>query len=265
MTENRPPRISIVTPSLNQGEYIGRTIRSVLDQQAGVNVEHIVVDGGSTDQTPEVLRRFEGQIHVISGSDRGMSDALNKGFSRCRGEIIGWLNSDDVYLPGCIRKVTDYFALHPDCQWLYGQCIMIGENDREVRRWITRYKNRKAAQFSFRRLLIENYISQPAVFFRKSFLESAGLLDISLKTAMDYDLWLRFALRSEPGVIHDPLAAFRVHRKSLSANNYRSQFEEQYRIHARYDHRRFLLFRHRIMITFIVMIYRIMGALPRRK
>ena len=263
--KNPSPLISIVTPSLNQGEFIERTLRSVNEQHPAGTIEHVVVDGGSADRTPEILRKYKDKINLISGPDRGMSDALNKGFALCRGEIIGWLNSDDIYLPGSLQKVTDYFASHPDCQWLYGQCRMIDENDNEVRRWITKYKNRKAARLSYRRLLVENYISQPAVFFRKSFLESCGALDIGLKTAMDYDLWLRFALRTEPGVIHEELAAFRVHGKSLSARNTRSQFEEQYQIHARYDRRRLLLFRHRFMITLIVLVYKLMGLFSGRK
>jgi len=252
-------KISIVTPSLNQAAFIERTIRSVLTQQVDKSVEHIVVDGGSTDGTIEILERFSQNIRFTSETDRGMSDALNKGFSLCSGEIIGWLNSDDLYLPGTLQKVADFFSNHPDCMWLYGNCRMVDEHDNEIRKWITAYKIRKSAVFSFKRLLVENFISQPTVFFRRIALEQAGPVDINLPTAMDYDLWLRLAKLGKPGFINDFLASFRVHRGSISARSYRKQFEEQYLIHKRYDQNKLLLLKHRIMISLIVSVYSAMN------
>ncbi len=248
-------KISVVTPSLNQGGFIERTIQSVQNQIVDAEVEHIVIDGGSTDETLDILKGYGSKIRFTSGPDRGMSDALNTGFALCTGEIVGWLNSDDLFLPGTLQKVADYFSGHPDCLWLYGNCNMVEENDREVRKWITAYKVRKSARFSYRRLLVENFISQPSVFFRKSIFEKTGMLDINLKTAMDYDLWLRFSTLGKPGVIPDFLASFRVHQRSISARNIRKQFEEQYAIHQRYDQNKFRLFRHRTMIFLIVGVY----------
>jgi glycosyltransferase involved in cell wall biosynthesis len=254
-------KISIVTPSWNQAGFIEQTILSVSGQQCNCPVEHIIIDGGSTDGTRELLEKYQNTVRFISEPDRGMSDALNKGFDRTEGDVIGWLNSDDLYLPGALEHVSHFFSDHPECGWLYGHCMMIGEDGLEVRRWISSYKAMKAKKFSYERLLVENYISQPAVFFRKEFLKSAGFLDISLKSAMDYDLWLRMARISSPGIIPETLAAFRVHGTSISARGFRQQFEEQYRIHLRYDQRKWLLFRHRIMNRMIVAVYSVFRML----
>lgn len=258
-----PHKISIVTPSFNQAEFIERTILSVIYQKTGCETEYLVMDGGSTDGTLDILEKYRSYLQLTSEPDSGMSDALNKGFAAATGDILGWLNSDDLYTPGALGKVIHYFDQNPDCQWLYGQCVMVDESDKEVRRWITAYKNRKMKEYSYRRLLVENYISQPAVFFRKTALEQTGLLDTSLKTAMDYDLWLRMARLGPPGIINETLACFRVHSTSISALNYRRQFQEQYGIHCRYDRSPWLLFRHRLMNSLIVNIYTMLHALSR--
>ena len=210
-------RISIITPSFNQVDFIERTIRSVISQEIDCETEYLVIDGGSTDGTLDILEKYRPLIHLTSEPDHGMSDALNKGFAAASGDILGWLNSDDLYTPGALAKVIRYFDRNPGCHWLYGQCVMVDEGDREVRRWITAYKNRKMNKYSYRRLLVENYISQPAVFFRKNALQRTGLLDTELKTAMDYDLWLRLAELGPPGIIRETLACFRVHSSSISA------------------------------------------------
>jgi glycosyltransferase involved in cell wall biosynthesis len=250
-----PVKFSIITPSFNQAGYIGRTLDSVVKQQVNFPVEHLVIDGGSTDGTLAILEKYSGSIRYISEPDQGMQEALNKGFAIASGDIIGWLNSDDTYMPGALQKVADYFDRHPDCLWLYGNCRMVDENDHEVRKWITAYKNRLSGKFSYNRLLVDNFISQPAVFMRRHALESAGPIDPELPTAMDYDLWLRLAKLGFPGYLNENLACFRLHRQSISARNYRKQFEEQYQIHARYDHNLWRLMHHRIKIRLIVLIY----------
>ena len=253
-------KFSIITPSFNQEEFIERTLRSVIDQQGDFSMEHLVMDGGSTDGTLEILGKYAANITAVSEPDRGMADALNKGFALATGEIIGWLNSDDLYMPGALQKVTAYFNLHPECRWLYGNCLIIDEADQETRKWITAYKNRKARKFHYEALLLENFISQPAVFMRHEALEAAGPLDTGLPTAMDYDLWLRLAKIGNPGYINEDLACFRVHSQSISSRNYKTQFEEQYRIHRRYDQDAWRLMQHRVKNRLIVFIYGIMGA-----
>lgn len=261
-------KISVVTPSFNQANFIERTLQSVAMQKTDFAFEHVVVDGGSTDGTLDILARHSGSLRFVSGPDRGMPDAVNKGFAMTTGEIIGWLNSDDLYEPGALQKVAGYLDRHPECLWLYGKCKMIDARDRETRRWITAYKNRSAGRFSMSRLLVENFISQPAVFFRREMLDRAGLLDIGLPTAMDYDLWLRFARESPPGFIDEYLASFRVHPGSISSRTFREQFDEQYRIHLRYDQTPALLARHRTRIRQIVFVYSFLNfaaSIGRRK
>jgi GT2 family glycosyltransferase len=197
----------------------------------------------------------------VSERDEGQSDALNKGIRMSTGGIIGWLNSDDLYLPGALQKVTSYFDAHPGCGWLYGRCKIVDEEDREIRKWITLYKNLLSGKFSYPLLLTENFISQPAVFFRRKTFEQAGSLNSALPLAMDYDLWLRMAQLGPPGVLNDDLACFRVHEKAKSAQFSRQQFIEQYEIHKRYDQRKFFLFLHRINLARTIAGYWVISKL----
>lgn len=248
-------RFSVVTPTYNQAEFIERTLQSVREQKVDFTLEHLVIDGNSSDGTLNILEKHAGSIVYISEPDRGMPDALNKGIAMAHGEIIGWLNSDDLYLPGALEKVSSYFDRHPDCLWLYGNCRIIDEYDHEIRQWITAYKNWLSRKYSFKRLLVDNFISQPAVFMRREALEAAGPVDPGLPTAMDFDLWLRLAKLANPGYIDDDLACFRIHTRSISSRNYKMQFEEQYRIHARYDNNPWRLMKHRVKTRLIVMTY----------
>jgi GT2 family glycosyltransferase len=179
------------------------------------------------------------------------------------GEIIGWLNSDDLYLPGALKAVADYFQDHPECRWLYGRCRIIDSMGKERWTWITRYKNSRLKKFSVDKLLRENFISQPAVFFRKELFEKAGGLDLSLKYAMDYDLWLRFARIAPAGVIHKDLAGFRRHRSSKSETGFRDQFFEQYAVARKYSPSFFYRALHRFNIFKIITSYRILGLFSR--
>jgi len=259
--ESRIMKLSIITPSFNQAGFIEETIRSVLDQETGMPVEHIVVDGGSDDGTVDILKKYSGKVIWLSEKDEGQSDAVNKGVEMASGNIIGWLNSDDLYLPGSLKKVEDAFNEKPESLWLYGDCRMIDEQGREVRKWITSYKNRLSRSFSYNKLLLENFISQPAVFFRKDAFLSAGKLDLSLGYAMDYDLWIRLSRLGEPAVIHEDLALFRLHSGSKSIRNYQNLFSEQYRVHERYDRNRMLLLKHRFHIAKIMTLYRLMDLI----
>ena len=241
--------ISIITPSFNQAAYIEDTINSVLSQETNFGIEYLVMDGGSTDGTLQLLDTYSGRLTRFSEQDKGQSDALNKGIARAQGEIIGWLNSDDLYLPGTLQKVADYFTTHPECNWLYGRCMIVDEENQEIRKMITWYKNLVSKKFFLPLLLIENFISQPAVFFRKTAFEKTGPLALDLPLAMDYDLWLRMAKLGPPGVLNDYLASFRVHRQAKSAIHSRKQFQEQFEIHKKHDQRKLLLFLHKLNIA----------------
>lgn len=212
-------RVSVVTPSLNQAAFLERAIESVLGQRGDFELEHLVVDGGSTDGTRDVLQRYAERVSFTSEPDRGQSDALNKGFARATGDVLCWLNSDDSLLPGALAEVVRAFR-DPGCRWLFGQCRIVDEQDREVRRPVTWYKNRKLRRYSYAALLIENFIPQPATFFRRDLLDQVGPLDAARWYSMDYDLWLRFGRVAEPGFLPRDLAVFRWHGASKSGSRY---------------------------------------------
>lgn len=178
-------RISIVTPSFNQGRFIGRTLQSVADQ--GVEgLEHLVMDGGSKDETVAVLQAFRPAVRWVSEPDRGQTDALNKGIRVARGEIIGWLNSDDVYYPGAVAAVLQVFAAEPDVDVVYGMADHIDADDVVFEAYPTE-------PWDAARLAESCFICQPALFFRRSAVDRFGLPDAALHYCMDYEYWLRLA------------------------------------------------------------------------
>lgn len=225
-------RVSIITPSFNQGGFIERTVESVLSQRGDFDLEYLVVDGGSTDATRSVLRRYEGRLRWISEPDRGQCDAINKGLRMTSGEVVTWLNSDDTYEPGAVQAAVE--ALRGGARWCFGECRIVDEHDREIRRGVTAYKNAQARRYGLARLLGRNFISQPATFFRRDLVAEVGALDESLHFAMDYDLWLRFARVARPVFVPRPLAAFRWHASSKTGARYRTGAWEAFGIARRH-------------------------------
>ena len=176
-------KVSIVTPSFNQGQFIERTLHSVAIQ-TGFEIEHFVFDGGSTDNTVEILRNFNPSVQWVSKKDNGQSHAVNLGFKASNGDIIGWLNSDDIYYPGAISNVVSFFVANPDIDVVYGMADHIDLNDNAFESYPTE-------PWNFERLHETCFICQPALFFRRRVLEQHGLLDESLNFCMDYEYWLR--------------------------------------------------------------------------
>jgi glycosyltransferase involved in cell wall biosynthesis len=177
--------IAIITPAFNQGEYIRRTIESVLSQEVE-DLDYVVMDGGSTDKTVEVLRSFGGKIRWKSEPDKGTADAINKGFLASKGEIVAWLNSDDIYYPGALKTVAEFLDAHPDVDVLYGKAHHIDADDRVLEAYPTE-------PFSWERLVETCIINQPAAFFRRRIIERFGALDTAYPHSVDYELWIRWA------------------------------------------------------------------------
>jgi len=229
------PIVTVLTPSLNGGQFFGSTMRSVLSQIGEFRLQWIVIDGGSSDGTLSVLKSInDPRVKWISELDNGQAAAINKGFSMAEGDLIAWLNCDDLYLPGALQAAVTAFEENRDAQWLVGRCGIVNEDGLPIRHSVTRYKDRLLRSYSFRRLLRINMINQPAVFWRRHFGHSCGPLDESLHYTMDYDLWLRMARRSAPLILDQVLAEFRVHNGSKSRKGCREQFDEGYRVASRY-------------------------------
>lgn len=253
-------KISIITPSLNQCDFLRQTMASILSQRGDFELQWVVVDGGSTDGTADLFRDVNNlAVDYTSGPDGGQAAAVNKGLGRATGNIVGWLNSDDLYLPGTLAEVVRIFSQRPDAQWLIGQCGIIDDQGNEIRRQVTRYKNRALRKYSYRKLLRENIISQPAVFWRRSFGRQVGTLDETLHYTMDYDLWLRMGRLAEPVRVERELAKFRIHRQSKSGQVSRGQFDEQFRVAERYFGKDWVSrVVHRANVEKIVWAYRVM-------
>ncbi len=202
----KKPKISIVVPSFNQGTFVKRTIDSILDQNYK-NKEVIIVDGNSTDNTLEVLKTFKNKIKWISEKDNGQADAINKGFKNCTGDIMAWINSDDIYFPNTFENVIKYFQNNPDVDIIYGNRIIINEFDKDVGRWVLPEHDNNVLNWV-------DFIPQETMFWRRKIWKKAGKkLDVSFKFALDWELILRF--KSVNGnFLHIPffLGGFRVHR-----------------------------------------------------
>ena len=228
-------KLSIVTPSFNGRRFLEETSRSILSQQGDFDLEWVVVDGGSTDGTLDLLRTFDHDPRVrwVSEPDRGQSHAINKGLALARGDVVAWLNTDDLYTPGALSAVADAFARNPSARWLVGRYEIIDDAGRSIRPSVVRYKERSLRRYAYRKLLRENFISQPAVFWRRPFGEKVGPLDESLHYTMDYDLWLRMGREADPLFVDRVLAQFRLYATSKTGQMNREQFDEQYRVACR--------------------------------
>jgi glycosyltransferase involved in cell wall biosynthesis len=209
------PLVSIVTPSFNQALFLEETICSVLDQDYS-SLEYIIVDGGSTDGSLEIIQKYAERLAWwVSEPDRGQTDAINKGFAQSQGDILAWLNSDDTYLPGTVPEAVAYFQEHPEIGAVYGDANLINEQGQVIGRF-------PARQTDYERLMRGFvHIPQQATFFRGELWRKVGPLDPSFYFAMDYDLWVRIS-KEAPLHYHPRLwANFRLHgdAKSIEADD----------------------------------------------
>ncbi|PZM14876.1 glycosyltransferase [Rhizobium tubonense] len=221
--EKRRPLLSIVMPTRNHAHFIRASIDSVLSQSYE-NVELVVMDGASTDETVEILKSYGDKIRWISEPDKGQADAINKGMQKVGGDILAYLNSDDILLPGALEKAVAYFNDHPECDMIYGNADYIDEDGNITGLYTT-------AEFTFERLMQDCCVCQPAAFWRRRIAERTGPFNAELQTAMDYDYWLRIA--SGGGIIRhtsEKLAQSRLHKDAKTLAMRGKIFEEVFDI-----------------------------------
>jgi len=254
-------KFSVVTPSYEQGEYLGETVESVLGQKGDFQIEYWVMDGGSKDHSVEVLKTYEKMsknskivtFKWISQKDKGQVDAINRGIQKCTGEIRTYINSDDVYLPEAFETVNKYFREHPKKEWVVGDCeVSAGKLN-----WTFWLKHMWPIDKWSRSLLIFNTINQPAVFLKKELIQKVGMFDDKYHYAFDYDYWLRCIKISLPGRIHVPLAKFRIHKMSKGNTGFDKQFTEDFQVVRNFTDNYTILFIHRIADKFVKWYYKL--------
>ncbi|EKE29335.1 MAG: glycosyl transferase family 2 [uncultured bacterium (gcode 4)] len=269
-------KITVVTPSFNQEEFIERTILSVISQSWDFELEYIIMDWWSTDWSVGIIKKYEemisGREFLIkckkvefiwkSEKDKWQSDAINKGLRLATWDILTYLNSDDTYEPWALEKVAGYLG-NSISDWCYGKCKIIDKDDAEIREWITLYKNVTWAKYSYAKLLSENFISQMTVFWKKRVIDAAGLFNVDEHLCMDYEYWLRLWKLWDPVYIPHYIANFRFYQTSKSWSRFDKQFSDELRIATKYaaGKYRFSLLLHKFNYYKIVFVYKLLSLL----
>ncbi len=223
------PLVSIITPSFNQATYLEATIKSVLEQSYP-HIEYIIMDGGSTDGSVDVIKKYEGRIAAwVSEQDKGQTDAINKGFNRAKGDILAWINSDDTYAnPNAVADAVNFLVAHPEVAMVYADCNFIDEQGKIIGKFASRQTDYAKLRTGY------VHIPQQTMFFRAKYWKELGPLDPSFYFAMDYDLWVRIAKHAPihylPG---KTWANFRIHTSSKTNVNDERGWKEMLRVHYR--------------------------------
>ncbi len=219
------PKISVVTPSFNQAQFLEETINSVLSQNYP-NLEYIVVDGKSTDGSHDIIKKYQNRLTWMACSDKNQTDAINIGFRKATGDILAYLNSDDLYLPNTLEVVAKTFTENRGLMWVTGDCIIVNQDGVEINTLIRHYKNFLSKLNNCEVLAVANYISQPSTFVSKKIYETIGPLDEDLEYNMDFDYWLRCYRVQKPEILANALSKFRVHNNSKGFSKIKTQLSE---------------------------------------
>jgi GT2 family glycosyltransferase len=217
------PRITVITPSFNQGQFLEESIRSVLDQEYP-DLEYLLIDGGSRDQSLEVIQKYAQRFdYWVSEADNGQSDAINKGFQRATGDLVAWLNADDFYLPGAFKKIAQVYQSYSDASFYFGDGYRVDERG-QIK---SHFFPESGVRFYLPALIYGlNYILQPSTFINRIALEKVGYLDPHLHWGLDTDLWIRLAKEAEPLPVQEVFAASREYGKTKTSTGSFRRIEE---------------------------------------
>lgn len=209
------PKISIVIPSYNQAQYLEQTLSSIVSQNYP-DIEIIVMDGGSNDGSVDIISAYADKLtYWVSAPDKGQADAIYRGFERCTGEIIGWVNSDDLLLPGSLHKVAHYFISNPDKECVVGGCVIIDSEGKTIKDRLGLPVFNQGHRVTFNKLLYWGAgFNQPASFWKRKAFFAVGGFDTNLNYCFDYDMYFRLAQQKPFGFMNEPLSSFRIHGES---------------------------------------------------
>ena len=249
---------SIVIPTLNSERYLRETIRSITSQDKSINIQLIFSDGGSKDQTLEIIRGINEKncFKEIIYNQIGLTKALNEGFKKAKGKYLSYLNSDDMLSENALINIKNNFEQNKNKEWIIGFCENIG-NKFIINNLVNLYKKNLLKLINFNLLSINNVVSQPSVFWKRTFFHKVGEFNENVKFNMDYDMWLRMIKVSKPFIIDNNISFFRRHNKSLSHKNLISQFKEKYKIMRKHNKNLIISFVHLFLSVFIVFIYKV--------
>lgn len=252
-------KISIITPTLNSIKYLSKCYSSIFEFQNYKNIEWIIIDGGSKDGTIEFFKNLNNPaIKIFSENSNHPSKAYHYGITQATGEIIGTLGSDDYYENNIFYEVVKIFD-KPDVNWLVGSNSIVDNNNIEIRKIITKYKNYNLHNYSLKRLLNNNFIAMQSVFWKKDFMiNKIGNFNITnFIESMDYDMWIRMAMQSEPFILNKKLSNFRMHKSSITAKGNFNQMNQMVLISSKYG--KFNIFKKyflKLKTIFIFLIYK---------
>ncbi len=243
------PRISVVIPSYNKSKFIGRTLDSIVNQNY-LNLEVIIQDGASTDGTLEIIKRYARKYPKIiiweSKKDKGQSDAINKGLKKITGDILTFINADDIYEPYAFKEIAKAYQKNPNTLWFAGRGKVIDESGREISRLVTNYKNFLLSINYYPLLLVVNYLMQPSVFLtRKTYLKF-GPFTGTKDFVMEYDYWLKLGKIKMPVIINRYLSKFRIGKDTKTKTMFKKLLEEDEKIVKKHTKNPFILFVHKL-------------------
>lgn len=245
----KPPKISIVVPSLNKARYIGKTISSVVAQKYS-NLELIIQDGGSTDGTLQIIKKYAKKypsiIRFVSKKDKGQLDAINKGMRKTKGEILTYINADDIYCPGSFHEIAKLFLKDPHTLWLVGRGKIINLSGEEIANAVTEYKNLLLSINSRFCLLMTNYLMQPSVFITKKAWKKFGPFTGTSDFVMEYDMWLKISKHEMPTISSRYLSSFRIEPSTITKRSGGKLLFEDERIVRKYTTNPVILFIHKL-------------------